>query len=139
MGEYFLDAAENRESVTWDLADKNRHLISQTLRELDQANILEFVPGGFIYRGHHEPLRGRALQVLKVLSHARNQTCTAKDLISEIWKDALADEATVRKAVSNIRRALRTAVKAVGFASDENPVPTVDRGDGRLAWQLKLP
>jgi len=102
------------------------------------SHSLTFRPGMFVYRGHQEPLKGKPWQVLQFLAQARCQTCTADDLLKSIWEGTAVEEETVRSAVSYARKALRRAMKAVGVAGTDNPIPTVDRGQKLLAWHLAL-
>lgn len=99
-------------------------------------------PGIVIYRGHSVRLSGKPRQVLAVLSKARNRTCTASELRNQVWEDnAYTEEATIRSAVSKVRKALCEVLRKanIKLPRDFDPIPTVDRGSSRLAWKLELP
>jgi DNA-binding winged helix-turn-helix (wHTH) protein len=101
--------------------------------------VLTFEPGGFIYRGHRQPLKGKPLQVLQAFAEAPGRICTAAALLRAVWPDVAVEEDTLRSAVCDARKALRQVLEAAGVEGPADPIPTVDRGMGRLAWQLDLP
>jgi hypothetical protein len=111
----------------------------QALETTPMPTLPTIVPGGFLYGGREFPLRGKALEVLGALVGAPRQVCTVQDLLAEVWGDQVVSEDTVRSFVRDARQALRDALQALKLAGPPDPIPTVDRGSGRLAWRLDLP
>jgi hypothetical protein len=97
----------------------------------------EFGPGWAAYRGNDIRLAGRPLAVLKVLAIAARQTATETALFEKVWPGEPVQGDTVRSAISDARKALREQLKSK-VALPDNPIPTVERGQGRLAWRLAL-
>lgn len=99
------------------------------------SDALEFVPGGLVFAGVYQPLRGKPLAVLKRLAAAR-WGCTWHDLADSVWgQDAPIEPNTVACAVVKARGALRAAVAAAGSPCPADPIPCVDHGR-QLAWRL---
>jgi hypothetical protein len=114
-----------------------RNSLHPARRSADSS--LTFMPGAFVYRGLHFPLKGKPLEVLRALAEAHERTCTASDLLQAVWPEAPVEEDTVRSAVSDVRKAVRKAMEDTGISGPDDPIPAVDRGTGRLAWRLDLP
>jgi hypothetical protein len=100
---------------------------------------LQFIPGGFLYRGHVQRLSGKPLAVLRALYDSRWKRQTLDDLRRTVWCDSAPEEETIRSTVSSARKALKAAFVAVGIEGPKNPIPTADRGNGTTAWRLVLP
>jgi hypothetical protein len=93
----------------------------------------EVEAGGFKFDGRFYPLVGKPLAVLRVIVDSpRRQTFGYPDLRSA-WSDDMADESTIRAALSTLRRSLRKV--AADFAiSCSDPLP-----GKQGAWQFALP
>jgi hypothetical protein len=100
---------------------------------------LTFHPGGYTYRGERFALKGKPLQVLRAIAEAPAQVCTNRDLHAAVWENIIVADDTVRSAVRVARKSLRGALRATGCEKSTDPIPTVDRGSGLLAWALSLP
>jgi hypothetical protein len=104
-------------------------------------NALMFLPGGFVYRGVEESLKGKSLDVLKALYQATRKTLTLTDLLKEFWSESTAGPETVRNAISDARKAVRSAVKRANQTGPDDPIPLQNkgesrRGESRTAWKL---
>jgi hypothetical protein len=97
--------------------------------------VLEFLPGAFIYRGIRRPLPAKPLQVLEALYRAHYKTKSLSDLREEFWETTVTED-TVRSAVSEARQALQSAMSAAGVEEPKNPILNVARGMGLTAWRL---
>jgi hypothetical protein len=102
---------------------------------------LQMLEGGISYRGGPVVnLRGKPLAVLRALVKPRTRRLSADDLRCAVWgPNTVVGEESLRTHICKARRALREAIRAAGLTPPDDPLPTVERGAGRLAWGLDLP
>lgn len=101
---------------------------------------IEFIPGGFVYRGEKHDLIGRSRSLLEALLNERYGRLAATDLPGVIGIDVDAvsyPEQVIRDAAKDLRAALRRAVQAVGLSCDD-PLPSGGKGKD-LYYRLALP
>jgi len=61
------------------------------------------------------PLEPRAVQVLRTLAQARGQVVRKGLLLDRVWPDTFVTEGVLKKAISQIRRALGEDAKGLGW------------------------
>jgi hypothetical protein len=105
------------------------------------SQLVEVIPGGFVYRGYLVDLAGKPLQVLREFVDARYHRVAASELKTSVWGNEapLVEDRTVKVTVHNVRTSLivamhRTKVKR----PPKDPIPCVDKLPN-LAWRLNLP
>jgi hypothetical protein len=128
-----------------DLHRANEQRYRALLDEIDGRQApaplpLELIAGGFAYRGHPYDLTGKPLILLGELLKARFSRCTMDQLRQAgDWDDDLIEfpEQAVRDTATNLRAALRKAIRDAGQFCDD-PLPSTGRG-ADLTYQLSLP
>jgi hypothetical protein len=102
---------------------------------------LELIAGGFAYRGRAHELTGNPLTVLRELLASRYRRRLRSDLANVLFppneKFVAYPEQAVRDAATELRAALRAAVKASGVSCDD-PLPCKGKG-ADCAYFLTIP
>jgi hypothetical protein len=105
----------------------------------EEALTLE--PGGFAYRGGRvHDLTGRPFDMLRALLESRHGRLTADQLRVALGLDDQTIEypaQVIKDVATDLRRALRGALKEAGARHTKNPLPSIGRGDS-LTYCLEM-
>ncbi len=131
------DAKETLESFRVQMKDL-RTTIEGSERTSENDD-LAIVPGGFVYGGKLNELHGRPLGMLGELLASRWRRLYVGDLVSRMAIDDYVNQKqVVADAATELRSALKQAVKKAGFRTTKDPLPSTGKGD-QLCYILALP